>query len=308
MLAALYYDDVNALSSEKGMVPNDSVSRIPDQKFQIASNDKEHQDSMSKRKLFREQDELEEQEILAEQDPVQVALDSFFTEGLISEILYTVKSGKEATVYCCKANPKTGAKLLAAKIYRSRNNRGFKNDAVYQEGRVILDRHVRRAVQNKSSFGREAQFAMWVNYEFETLKALYKAGADIPRPLARTKSAILMEYFGDERQAAPSLQSVELSRDEVLPVFERLMGNIELWLAHNYVHADLSAYNVLYWQGQVHIIDFPQAVDPRFNPNAFTLLTRDIENICSYAARYGLERNGLRIAEQLWRRFKNAEL
>jgi RIO kinase 1 len=290
------------------MVPYDSLSRILDQKFQIARNDKEHKNSMSKRKLFREQDELEEQEILAEQNPVQVALDSFFAEGLISEILYTVKSGKEATVYCCKANPSTGSELLAAKVYRSRNNRGFKNDAVYQEGRVILDRHVRRAVQNKSSFGREAQFAMWVNYEFEALKALYKAGADIPRPLARTESAILMEYFGDARQSAPSLQSVELARHEVRPVFERLIGNIELWLAHNYVHADLSAYNVLYWQGQVHIIDFPQAVDPRFNPNAFTLLTRDIENICNYAARYGLEQNGQRIAERLWRKFRNAEL
>jgi len=290
------------------MVPYDSLSHIFDHESHIASNDKEHKDSMSKRKLFREQDELEEQEILAEQDPVQVALDSFFTQGLISEILYTVKSGKEATVYCCKANPSTGTELLAAKIYRSRNNRGFKNDAVYQEGRVILDKHVRRAVQNKSSFGREVQFAMWVNYEFEALKALYKAGADIPRPLARTDTAILMEYLGDSQHAAPALQSVELSRDEVRPVFERLMGNIELWLAHNYVHADLSAYNVLYWQGQVHIIDFPQAVDPRFNANAFTLLVRDIQNICNYVARYGLERNGLRIAERLWRKFKNAEL
>src|SRR5437588_1867106 len=200
------------------MVPYVGLSRTLDHESQIASNDKEHKDIMSKRKLFREQDELEEQEILAEQDPVQVALDSFFTQGLISEILYTVKSGKEATVYCCKANPSTGSELLAAKVYRPRNNRGFKNDAVYQEGRVILDKHVRRAVQNKSGFGREVQFAMWVNYEFEALKALYKAGADIPRPLARTESAILMEYLGDHRQAAPALQFVELSKDEVRPV------------------------------------------------------------------------------------------
>ena len=263
---------------------------------------------MSKRKLFREQDELEEQEILAAQDPVQTAIDTFFTEGLITEVLYTVKSGKEATVYCCQAHPSTGEKLLAAKVYRSRNNRGFKNDAVYQEGRVILEGHVRRAVQNKSRFGREVQFAMWVNYEFEALKALYKEGADIPQPLARTESAILMEYLGDHQQAAPALQFVELSKDEVRPVFERLMRNIELWLAHNYIHADLSAYNVLYWQGQVSIIDFPQAVDPRFNHNAFALLTRDIENICHYVARYGLQRDGQRIAERLWRKFKNAQL
>jgi RIO kinase 1 len=263
---------------------------------------------MSKRKLFREQDELEEQELLAAQDPVQAALDFFYTEGLITEVLYTVKSGKEATVYCCQAHPSTGVELLAAKVYRSRNKRGFKNDAVYQEGRVILEGHVRRAVQNKSRFGREVQFAMWVNYEFEALKALYNVGADIPRPIARTERAILMEYLGNHQQAAPALQNVELSKDEVRPVFERLVRNIELWLAHNYIHADLSAYNVLYWQGRLSIIDFPQAVDPRFNPNAFALLARDIENICRYVARYGLERDGQRLAERLWHKFKNAEL
>src|SRR6266851_3527568 len=230
---------------------------------------------MSKRKLFRELDELEEQEILTEQDPVQEALEHFFTEGLITEVLHVVKSGKEATVY--------------------------------QEGRLIRDGHVRRAVHNKSRFGREAQFGMWIDYEFAALNALYKAGADIPRPLARSSSAIMMEYLGDHQQPAPALQNVELARDAVYPVFDRLMRNVELWLANNYVHADLSAYNVLYWHNRVSIIDFPQAVDPRFNPNARSLLTRDIENICRYMARYGLERDGQAIADRMWRRFKNSE-
>jgi len=65
---------------------------------------------------------------------------------------------------------------------------------------------------------------------------------------------------------------------------------------------------VLYWQKQVRIIDFPQAVDPRFNPNARALLTRDIDNICRYIARYGLQRDSHAIADRLWRRFKNSEL
>lgn len=263
---------------------------------------------MSKRKLFRELDELEEQEILTERDPVEEALEQFFADGLITEILYTVKSGKEATVYCCQAHPSTGVELLAAKVYRSRNNRGFKNDAIYQEGRVILEGHVRRAVEKKTRFGREAQFGMWIDYEFAALNALYKAGADTPRPLARSGNALLMEYLGNRQQAAPSLQSVELARNAVYPVFDRLMRNIELWLANNYVHADLSAYNVLYWQDRVRIIDFPQAVDPRFNPNARALLERDIDNICRYMARYGLQRDSHAITDRLWRRFKNSEL
>lgn len=263
---------------------------------------------MSKRKQFRAMDELEEQEILAQQDPVQLTLDHFFAEGMITEILYQVKSGKEATVYCCQAHPSTGVELLAAKIYRPRNQRNFKNDAVYQEGRVITNGQVRRAVQNKSRFGREVQFGMWINHEFEVLTALHQAGADTPRPIAHTQSAILMEYFGDREQAAPSLARSELSQEQARAVFNSLLRNIELWLVHNYIHGDLSAYNILYWQEQAKIIDFPQAVDPRFNSNALALLTRDIENVCQYVARSGLVYDGRRIAEQLWHRFRNAQL
>jgi len=259
---------------------------------------------MSKRKQLRAMDELEEQEILTQQNP----LDYFFAEGMITEILYEVKRGKEATVYCCQAHPSTGAELLAAKAYRPRDHRSFKNDAIYQEGRVITNGQVRRAVQNKSRFGRQVQFGMWVNHEFEVLSALYRAGADIPQPIARTQNAILMEYFGDRERAARSLQSSELSRIEARTVFDNLLRNIELWLAYNYVHGDLSGYNILYWQGQAKIIDFPQAVDPRFNSNALFLLTRDIEKVCQYFSRYDLQYDGRRIAERLWRKFRNAQL
>src|SRR5215831_9566069 len=106
---------------------------------------------MSKRKQFGEMDELDELdelEILDHKDPVEEALDFFFAEGMITEILYQVKSGKEATIYCCEAHPSTGMELIAAKIYRSRNQRNFKNDAIYLEGRVITKARVRRAIEN----------------------------------------------------------------------------------------------------------------------------------------------------------------
>jgi RIO kinase 1 len=263
---------------------------------------------MSKRKQMRALDEQEEQEILAERDPVQMALDSFFAEGLITEILYPVKRGKEAAVYCCQAHPSTGANLLAAKIYRPRDHRAFKNDAVYVEGRVITNGQVRRAVQKKTRFGREVQFGLWVNHEFETLLALARAGADVPHPMAHTDHAILMGYVGDREGAAPSLAGSKLSVEQARAVFDHLLGNIELWLAHNYVHGDLSAHNILYWQGRATIIDFPQAVDPRFNHHALPLLTRDLENICHYMARYDLSYDGRRIAERLWHKFRNAQL
>src|SRR5258708_33001097 len=274
-LAAFFYDCKALAAARKDRCHYDGIQCHISRDHHTTSttirtnttHNKEYIHSMSKRKLFREQDELEEQEILAKRDPVQEALDYFFAGGMISEVLYTVKSGKEATVYCCQARPSMDADLLAAKVYRPRNSRSFKNDAIYQERRVIKNGQVRRAVENKTRFGREAQFAMWVNYEFEALKALYKAGADIPRPFASAENAILMEYLGDRRQAAPALQHVELSRGEARQAFDQLIANVQLWLAHNYIHADLSAYNVLYCRGNSGHIDFPHVIGPRLNTN-----------------------------------------
>jgi len=48
------------------------------------------------------------------------------------------------------------------------------------------------------------------------------------------------------------------------------------------------------------------AHDLHFRPHVHTLLRRDIENIYRYVARYGLERDGQRIVDRLWQKFKDA--
>lgn len=53
------------------------------------------------------------------------------------------------------------------------------------------------------------------------------------------------------------------------------------------VHADLSEYNLLYWQGRVVVIDFGQAVDTS-HPNAHALLRADCRNINTFFRRKGV--------------------
>lgn len=238
------------------------------------------------------------------------ALDSFFENGWISDVLYLVKAGKEAVVYCCEAAPATGATLLAGKAYYARDHRNFRDDSVYREGRVILSGRVRRAVEKKTSAGRRFAFGSWVQHEYETLKLLHAAGADVPRPVAVAEGAILMEFVGDDGGPAQPLNRVSTAPGEGRRLFERLLWNVELLLAHNCVHGDLSPFNVLVGERGPTIIDFPQTVDPRFNPNARTLLGRDIGNICRYFARDGSDRGAdpERLTADLWSRFVRGEL
>jgi RIO kinase 1 len=245
------------------------------------------------------------------QDNEQLAaLEAFVEQGLIEEVLGTIKSGKEATVYCCRGGPAHNGSLLAAKVYRSRKVRGFSNDAVYNEGRLRqAHRRETRAIVTKSRFGREASFGKWVSEEYETLRALFAAGASVPEPIALADRIIIMEYIGDEEGPAAPLASVTLSRDEAQQIFERLIEDVEIMLSCNRVHGDLSAFNVLVRPGGAPcIIDFPQAVDPRFNFSALTLLERDLENLSRYFERFGAQAHAGRIAHDLWSRFLRSDL
>ena len=68
----------------------------------------------------------------------------FYGQGLITDVLNIVKSGKEATIYRCQAHPSTGNEFLVAKVYRPFIHRSFRNDAIYQRGRFIRDERSQR--------------------------------------------------------------------------------------------------------------------------------------------------------------------
>jgi RIO kinase 1 len=235
------------------------------------------------------------------QETLEEAIDPFIADGSIAEVLYQVKTGKEAVVYCCRGGLRLHGQLVAAKVYKPRAFRAFRNEAIYREGRIILDRRAARAFEKRTDFGQRIAGATWSGAEWETLCRLHAAGADVPRPLAHSSDALLLEFLGDEDGPAPLLKEVRLSATEAEAVFDRLLDNIQLWLAYDVVHGDLSAYNVLYWQEEPRVIDFPQACDPRFNGNAFDLLLRDLRNIAQYFERLGARREPFALAEAYWR-------
>lgn len=232
---------------------------------------------------------------------------SFYDEGWIADVLFPVKSGKEATVYCCRAHPNHGGEYFALKLYKPLAHRGFRDDAIYQEGRFGRETREVRAMRNKTAKGRVFQFGTWIGHEFATLKALFEAGADVPRPIACGANAILLQFVGDADRAAPPLWRVHLAPEQVEPLLEQALRNIEIMLSCNVVHGDLSAYNILYSGRRLSIIDFPQAVDPRVNTNAGILLGRDVANVCRYFVRQGATCDPDRLTETLWGRFMRAE-
>ncbi|MBK8988487.1 MAG: hypothetical protein IPM39_20865 [Chloroflexi bacterium] len=243
------------------------------------------------------------------------SLEHFYRENVITDVTRLVKGGKEANVYTCLANPATGYELVAAKLYRERMLRSLKNDAIYKEGRMLRDaqgkqirsRRERTAVLNKTGYGLHLDFMMWVGAEFRAQTLLYEAGADVPKPIGHNGHTILMEFVGDEYGAAPALNEITLDRKEAGPLFQRVMDNVHLLLNHHLIHGDLSAYNILYWDGDICLIDFPQVVDARVNPHALDLLQRDVTRVCDYFARFGVSANPVEITLEMWQPYINGE-
>jgi RIO kinase 1 len=228
--------------------------------------------------------------------------------SLVSSVVRMIGDGKEATVYCCRGGPRVDFPLAAAKVYRARSFRAFSDESTYRAGEVIRDQRAARAMRNKSRAGRRMHHGSWVSREWETLCLLRDAGADVPTPYACTSDAILMEYFGDSDDPAPLLLRAKLSEREARRVFRRLLDNVEVLLACDRVHGDLSAYNILWTAEGVRLIDFPQAVDARVNPNARDLLGRDVANLSRHFARYGVSADARAIARDLWSRYARGEL
>jgi len=246
---------------------------------------------------------------LMDDEAEATAFDHFLGEGLVTDVIRIIKTGKEASVHLCRANSSTtGEDLLALKVYHPLNRRDFRDESIYRDGEWIKERRIRVALEKKTRFGREVQGAIWVNREWETLRALAAAGAPVPRPFAATEDAILMTYIGDADTAAPQLRSVRPNREEAHDLFEQVMRAIELLLFSNVIHGDLSAYNVLVWEGRTMLIDLPQAVDPRTNRHAEAMLERDIARICEYFARYGVEASPGQLTSDLWNEWRFADL
>ncbi len=236
------------------------------------------------------------------------SLGSFYEHKWITDVLRRVKGGKEASVYQCQPGAEVDASLVAAKVYRPRSLRNLKNDGEYRIGRVDLDEDgnalVKRAdihaIAKRTNYGEELRHQSWIAYEFKTLENLYEAGVDVPKPYALEKNAILMEFVGDLATAAPPLNSVTLDVDEAKELYERVIRNIDIMLTHNRIHGDLSAYNILYWEGDIKLIDFPQVVLPESNPSSWNIFQRDVIRICQYFSSQGVDCDARKLASDLW--------
>src|SRR4051794_14512341 len=154
-----------------------------------------------------------------------------------------------------------GDKVVAAKVYKDRAQRSFKNNAAYKEGRSVRNSRSQRAIDKGSKFGKAAGEDAWKSAEVDALYKLHGVGVRVPTPVMFLEGVLLMELVcGADGQPAPRLIDAELTVAEAHAGYLDMLRQLVGILSCDLIHGDLSPYNVLRGARGNTIIDFPQMI------------------------------------------------
>ena len=220
-------------------------------------------------------------------------------EGLVDEVIGQLMSGKEATVYVVRC----GEHLRCAKVYKEANQRSFRNNATYQEGRKVKNSRQARAMEKGSRYGRKMQEEVWQSAEVDALYRLSAAGVRVPQPHICFEGVLLMDLVLDaDGRPAPRLNDVEMSEELALEYHALLLNQVVRMLCAGLIHGDLSEYNILVAESGPVIIDLPQAIDAAGNSNAAEMLKRDVANLRSYFSAFAPALKDTQYGKEIWAR------
>lgn len=194
--------------------------------------------------------------------------EAILSSGLATGIKGLISSGKEADVYLATFHDSP----IAVKVYRlyRTSHRG---------GRPI----------KQDSTGRMAA------HEYEMTRQAWKGGVRVPAPARRVENMFSMRYLGDESGPAPRLQDIEPESPE--NTLDQVLHGIESLAMAGVVHADLSAFNILVFDGSPWFIDFSEAIRVDRTGSApwqrlqeaSVALNRGLSALQKYFGRFGVE-------------------
>ncbi len=236
---------------------------------------------------------------------VPKGLQPLIDDGVIDEVVRSLKSGKEATVYVVRS----GSHLRCAKVYRDMAQRSFQRRSQYQEGRKVRGSREARAMSRSTRFAPRAREPEGTTAVGDARYRLVAAEVRVPRPCGYFNDVLLMELVADEAgNPAPRLGEVDLTADTARDYHGFLMRQIVRMLSLGLIHGDLSEFNVLLAPEGPVIIDLPQVVNAAGNNAAFAMLERDVNNIRTTLGRFAPELLQTEFAREMWSLYEKGEL
>ncbi|EDW87688.1 serine/threonine-protein kinase RIO3 [Drosophila yakuba] len=153
------------------------------------------------------------------------------------------------------------------------------------------DRYIKDDYRFKDRFSKQNHrviINMWAEKEMHNLMRMQAIGLNVPDVVVLKKHVLVMRFIGDNHNAAPKLKDARLSDAELSCAYEEIVAAMhKLYNEAKLVHADMSEYNILWYEGKCWFIDVAQSVEPK-HPSALEFLMRDCGNIVNFFERRGL--------------------
>ena len=232
-------------------------------------------------------------------DPrTRMMLLQLLNRNIVSEINGVISTGKEANVYHAVTLPQDADSAVppqalhrAIKVYKT-SILVFKDRDKYVTGE-----HRFKQGYNKSS--NRALVKVWAEKEYRNLRRLHAAGIPCPEPVYLKAHVLVMSFLGSGKGwPAPRLRDVDFStttttKDDVADrwrdVYITLLGYMRrMYQVCRLVHADLSEYNLLYYDNQLFVIDVSQSVE-HDHPRSLEFLRMDVKNVSDFFRRKNVD-------------------
>ena len=221
------------------------------------------------------------------------------TQGYFPELRSTIGPGKEAIVFSAAKTSRDADGAIAVKIYRL-ETAGFKK--MYDYLRV----DPRFSKLGKTSVGdpRRRTIFSWTEREYRNLLLARDAGVRAPMPLAHKDNILLMEFIGHGFEASPLLKQARPHDPEDFA--KKCFDMLEAWTRSGMVHGDLSEYNIINHDEEPIFIDFSHSA-PLKAPNSRELLERDVQGLCTYFRKLGVECDAHSVMTRMIEAYKDEE-
>jgi RIO kinase 1 len=217
------------------------------------------------------------------------ALNKLIRKKDFDKIDKIISTGKEGNVF----KGIRGEDNCAVKIYRIETS-NFDNMMKYISG----DPRFKRIKKNKQSIIYE-----WTKKEYKNLSLASNANVNVPYPIDFYKNVLVMQLLGHDEAELTLKDTINTTKiqDNLGDILEQTISNLHKFVYDaKLVHADLSEYNMMYFDDKLYFIDVGQSVTLS-HPLAEEFYIRDLRNIVKLFNNYDFNLN----VEDLRKRIKN---
>lgn len=221
-------------------------------------------------------------------------LEKLQARGKLLNLQGSLCTGKESNVYLADASTS-----LCSKFIRNSHAEDEESPDVFVPVAIKIfktsimpfkdrERYIRseKRFQTFCTSNPRKLIKLWAEKEVRNLKRLNNAQIPSPQPVYLKNNILIMTLIGDE-SAAPKLR--DASVEDIDGCYRQCVDIIKgMYRKSGLIHADLSEFNLLYFNDTVHVIDVGQSVEVD-HENAQRFLIMDINNINSFFSKRGVD-------------------